>query len=59
MKLIIYSLISGVLGLTIASTIIRYSGNQVGDFIVPLLGIAGFFSPGLYTIDKICENSKK
>ncbi|MBW9158709.1 hypothetical protein [Clostridium tagluense] len=53
MKLIIYSIVCGVLGLMVAS------GGQADDFGIILFGVIGFFSPGLYVLNKLYEKSKK
>ena len=58
MKLIIYSIICGFLGL-ISGSIILHTCGQITDFGIGLLGLIGFFSPGLYVLNKLYEKSKK
>lgn len=58
MKLIIYSIICGVLGL-ISGSIILHMGGQISDLGIGILGLIGFFSPGLYVLNKLHEKSKK
>lgn len=51
MKLIIYSIICGFLGVII--------GNAGGGLPGAVsLGLISFFSPGLYILNKLYENSK-
>ena len=55
MKLIIYSIICGFFGLALASVIL----NNAGGFGIGLFGLIGFFSPGLYVLNKLYEKSKE
>ncbi|MBU3178661.1 hypothetical protein KPL47_20325 [Clostridium estertheticum] len=54
MKLIMYSIICGVLGLLLGGAI----GGQVGNFAIGLFGIIGFLSPVLYVLDQIYKSNK-
>lgn len=54
MKLIVYSIICGVLGLIIS--VILGIGSLIG---IVLFGVIVFFSPGLYVLNKLYEKSKK
>lgn len=58
MKLIMYSILCGFLGLIGASVILNI-GGQAGDFGIILFGVIGFFSPGLYVLNKLYEKSKE
>lgn len=59
MKLIIYSIICGFLGLNLAEVILNIGGNRAGDFGIISFAVICFFSPGLYVINKLYEKSKK
>jgi len=52
MKLIIYSIICGFLGLLLGGTI---SGQEFG---IILFGLIGFFSPAFYQLNKIYTDNK-
>lgn len=54
MKLIIYSIICGFLGLLLGGAI----GGQAGEFGIALFGIVGFLSPVLYVLDQIYKSNK-
>ncbi|MBW9144716.1 hypothetical protein KTC92_15640 [Clostridium sp. CM027] len=57
MKLIIYSIICGFLGLILASVILNV-GGQAGVFGIILFGFIGFFGPSFYELNKIYTDSK-
>lgn len=57
MKLIICSIYCGLLGLAVAGKILSI-GGQAGSFGIVLFGVIGFFSPSIYVLNKIYENSK-
>lgn len=58
MKLIVYSILCGFLGLIGASIILNIDG-QAGNFGIILFGVIGFFSPSLYVLNKLYEKSEK
>ncbi|MGK0469446.1 hypothetical protein [Clostridium sp.] len=58
MKLILYSIIFGISGLILAKMIFSI-GGEAGDFGIILGGVIGFFSPGLYILNKLYEKSQK
>ncbi|MBX4263636.1 hypothetical protein [Clostridium estertheticum] len=57
MKLIIYSIICGFLGLILGSVILNI-GGQAGEFGIILFGLIGFFSPAFYQLNKIYTDNK-
>ncbi|MCB2358985.1 hypothetical protein [Clostridium estertheticum] len=57
MKLIIYSIICGFLGLILGSVILNI-GGQAGEFGIILFGLIGFFSPAFYQLNKIYIDNK-
>ena len=57
MKLIIYSIICGFIGLISGSSILNI-GGQAGDFGIVLFGLIGFFSPAFYQLNKIYTYNK-
>lgn len=63
MKLIVYSIICGALGLLITVILgipaILGIGGQASVFVIILFGLLGFFSPGIYVLDKLYEKSKE
>ncbi|MBU3201467.1 hypothetical protein LL037_13375 [Clostridium estertheticum] len=54
MKLIMYSIICGVLGLLFGGAI----GGQADNFAIGLFGVIGFLSPALYVLDQIYKSNK-
>ena len=53
MKLIMYSIICGFIGLSVGGAI----SGQAGGFGIGLFGVIGFFSPAFYVLDKIYNSN--
>ena len=59
MKLVIISIVCGIFGLCLGGYILGSSGGEAGDFGIILFGVIGFFSPGLYVLNKLYEKFKE
>lgn len=58
MKLILISIICGFLGFILGLSIGQTDGSGVILF-GEIFGVIGFFSPGLYVLNKLYDNAKK
>jgi hypothetical protein len=58
MKLIGLSIFSGFLMLIILSLILNISGSKDSGIVATIMWSIGFFSPGLYVLNKLYIKSK-
>lgn len=58
MILIVLSIIGGLIGIILAS-LLGISGSKVSENFIFAMWMIGFFSPGLYILNKLYEEFKK
>lgn len=58
MKLVICSILFGLIGTSLSEMLLSAMGNQVSGSGVVAIGILCFFCPSIYTLNKIYDKIK-